>query len=73
MFTLSRELTKIDTLEREFGISAVSFAISLEILQCFSYVELKVTFRGSSLQDRRLGVGDFGGRVGLFSSSYSRV
>ena len=29
-----------------------------------NYFETKVTFRGSSLQDRRLGVGDFGGRVG---------
>ena len=44
VYSLARQLSKVQTLQREFGVSAV-------------------TFRGSSLQDRRLAVGDSGGRV----------
>lgn len=44
VYSLGRELEKVQEINREFGLNAV-------------------TFRGSSLQDRRLAVGDFGGRV----------
>ena len=44
IFRLGKELAKVQTIQREFGVVAL-------------------TFRGSSLQDRRLGVGDSGGRV----------
>ena len=44
VYTMGRELTKLQEINMEFGLNCV-------------------TFRASSLTDRRLAVGDFGGRV----------